>query len=478
MSKAKLIFCVSWCCLLLPNAGKASNYDQYSLVNGDSVNGWAVAADGERVLFRLQDGTYCYHAFSEVADATKSKIEDLRKRKDIVHTAQYVESSDAPPDRYLIPTYDIVRYDQEWGSIANAAINFMLWWDKIGVCQIPDGGTEAEKAEWLLDTLYRYGKAYEGAGSSASNLVHCLEEYFNEHPSQNYTFEYEVLSFGDHPDAFVENARGLNLSVLTVSRVASGRLKGVHAVSLIQATRNNGVMLNAWGKSYMGQLFKPSGLFNGSADTKDMVWDVDILPTCPDDFDKGGDRWIIHASDRLLVMRPVRRPDAPPKLLIPDEPVVVVDLAEESVQMEEVPGNGEPVFWMDEVVESRVGYAELMYGSCLDGHEVYLGGKKIHDYIFAHAPSKLVYAIPEGAKKFNAWGVRPGGSYQIEGSWRYIILIDGKRAYQSKALSAYNNRTLRISVAIPPGAKRMELWIDPMGENFFDHSIWALPEFE
>jgi hypothetical protein len=107
------------------------------------------------------------------------------------------------------------------------------------------------------------------------------------------------------------------------------------------------------------------------------------------------------------------------------------------------------------------------------GTPVKLNGRDCKTYIFAHATSTVSFDIPRGFRRFKATGVKaiPNAS----GSWKYIVVIDGKQAFESGELG---NQELPISVNIPVGSREIELRIDCIGNDGMDHAIWAEPVFE
>lgn len=129
------------------------------------------------------------------------------------------------------------------------------------------------------------------------------------------------------------------------------------------------------------------------------------------------------------------------------------------------------------VLEYKVGFADLWFGKNVDNRTVMLHGKETEDYIFAHAPSRVLYAIPAGVTSFQAWGVRTHGDSNVVGTWVYIVKIDDKEVFRSEPLEHYQNHEVPISVGIPAGAKIIELVIDDLTNNYADHSIWAAPTF-
>jgi len=128
-------------------------------------------------------------------------------------------------------------------------------------------------------------------------------------------------------------------------------------------------------------------------------------------------------------------------------------------------------------VEYKVGFADLWIGKNIDNKKVLLEGEEIQHYLFAHAPSSIMYKIPEGVTSFNAWGIKTEGDGNVVGSWIYSVVIDGNEVFRSKPLVTYENCVVPINVEIPFGAKIIQLKIDDMSNAFADHSIWAFPTF-
>jgi len=128
-------------------------------------------------------------------------------------------------------------------------------------------------------------------------------------------------------------------------------------------------------------------------------------------------------------------------------------------------------------VKEVVGWKTLMVNSNPFNLSVEIENKPCYKYLFAHAASSISYLIPEGVKRFIAYGVMPTYRGEISGSWEYVVRVDGKVLYRSKALSSYKNNELRISIKIPNGAKKIELITDDMGDSYGDQCIWAEPYF-
>lgn len=119
-----------------------------------------------------------------------------------------------------------------------------------------------------------------------------------------------------------------------------------------------------------------------------------------------------------------------------------------------------------------------------EGRLPMIRGKVCSQYILAHAPSRVEYAIPSGYAHFKAIGFGPTGTkgnpalhYSSLKSWKYLIEIDGKRVFESKELSTYPNGEVPIDIALPEGSKSIALITDPCGSSNSDHSMWGYPVF-
>ncbi|WP_254511713.1 hypothetical protein [Anatilimnocola floriformis] len=96
-----------------------------------------------------------------------------------------------------------------------------------------------------------------------------------------------------------------------------------------------------------------------------------------------------------------------------------------------------------------------------------VGGALCREYLFAHAPSSLTYAIPAKAKYFTAI------SYcALSRTVNFIVRIDGKEAFSVERLPI-----APVFVEIPEGAKSLELICDDLGNREFDGSFWCFPAF-
>jgi hypothetical protein len=87
------------------------------------------------------------------------------------------------------------------------------------------------------------------------------------------------------------------------------------------------------------------------------------------------------------------------------------------------------------------------------------------EFLFAHAPSRVVYALPPEAKSFSAVGY-----CAVSADVKFRVLFDGQVKYESPRAGV-----VPISVDVPPGAKTLEMVVDDLGNNSYDWSHWLEP---
>ncbi|WP_395736917.1 GYF domain-containing protein [Prosthecobacter sp.] len=129
-------------------------------------------------------------------------------------------------------------------------------------------------------------------------------------------------------------------------------------------------------------------------------------------------------------------------------------------------------------------YRTNLYGAydAREGRGVFQAGKPCPQFLFAHASSRVDFAIPAGYARFTAFAVGP--SMQNTGlpvaeadTWKASVLVDGKLLDQSDQLSRYKTCEHAVDIAFPPGSKTLTLITDHLADGRFDHSFWAYPTF-
>ena len=92
------------------------------------------------------------------------------------------------------------------------------------------------------------------------------------------------------------------------------------------------------------------------------------------------------------------------------------------------------------------------------------------EFLYAHPPSRVVYRVPAGAKRFSAIPYCADSK-----AVRFRVSVNGKEVSTSGPLGIE-----RVQFTLPRHAKTIELWTDPVPENRRarnDHSFWCFPRF-
>jgi hypothetical protein len=87
------------------------------------------------------------------------------------------------------------------------------------------------------------------------------------------------------------------------------------------------------------------------------------------------------------------------------------------------------------------------------------------EFLYAIANSSTKYAVPEGMNRFTAIGYNVQ-SFHV----KYEVLANGKLIYQSPQAGI-----VPINVSLPPMTKTLELKVDGLSDNTWDHSLWCYP---
>lgn len=109
-----------------------------------------------------------------------------------------------------------------------------------------------------------------------------------------------------------------------------------------------------------------------------------------------------------------------------------------------------------------------------------VGGKPCPAYLWAHADSRLEFAIPAGYTHFSTVGVplrndRADMKHIGSGTWTFSIEVDGRPLFTSEQLVTYPGKELPMEVSFPPGSKRLTLLVDSCGDKNNDAAFWAYP---
>jgi len=93
--------------------------------------------------------------------------------------------------------------------------------------------------------------------------------------------------------------------------------------------------------------------------------------------------------------------------------------------------------------------------------------KICQDFYAAHAPSRIKCEIPQNAKSFSVIGYNDASR-----TTRFSALVDGVEVYNSGVTDV-----AIIKLDLKSDAKLLELIIDPVEDQHFDHSFWCYPRY-
>ncbi len=143
----------------------------------------------------------------------------------------------------------------------------------------------------------------------------------------------------------------------------------------------------------------------------------------------------------------------------------------------EIPAGEKTVVLSDcSYVSAKVGWGRLVRDRALpEGDQAFLmvGGRFYQRGLFAHAPSRLAFALDGRWQWFQGGGGLQDGS---AGSVRLVLRGDGRTLYESAVVKDHRPVEFRVSVA---GVEQLELVAEDAGDGATsDWSVWLDPKLE
>jgi len=87
------------------------------------------------------------------------------------------------------------------------------------------------------------------------------------------------------------------------------------------------------------------------------------------------------------------------------------------------------------------------------------------EFLFAHAPSSVIYEVPRGMSRFSAIGFNT-----ISQHTKFEVWADEKRIFESPQAGI-----AVVDVKLPPGTKAISLKVNSLGDPHHDLSFWCYP---
>ena len=118
------------------------------------------------------------------------------------------------------------------------------------------------------------------------------------------------------------------------------------------------------------------------------------------------------------------------------------------------------------------GWGRLQKDRTISNNSITIANQHFDKGLGAHAPSKIVYTIPAGAKYFQAfYGLDEGGK---KGRVRFDVLLDDQQVWSSGTTNYATAKKVLIDIS---SAREITLHIDPVGSMNSDHANWADASF-
>lgn len=109
------------------------------------------------------------------------------------------------------------------------------------------------------------------------------------------------------------------------------------------------------------------------------------------------------------------------------------------------------------------------------GERVVVDGRPCDQYLWAHADSRIEFAIPQGYTRFTAVAVPDTPIAYFEGTWKCLVQVDGRTLLETEQLKTRPDKKLPVDVTFPLGSKRLTLLIDSCENGSWDCAYWANP---
>jgi len=120
--------------------------------------------------------------------------------------------------------------------------------------------------------------------------------------------------------------------------------------------------------------------------------------------------------------------------------------------------------------EASAGWGKVRHNQSIMEKPMTLGGRTFSRGLGAHAPSRIVYSLPEG---FATFAATIGKDQEVSGgSVVFVVEADGREVFRS---GIFHNDTPPQEISVPlAGARKLALLVEDAGDNIAaDHADWA-----
>ena len=215
-------------------------------------------------------------------------------------------------DRDKLP----VISQEDFGNKASDCVpssfcNFLLWWDQVGVLEIPKRGDFDAKAEWVHSRMARYCVTRNNSGTYVDDATKGFKEYFEKDLADFATLKIRI-DYDLRPENLARYTVGGNATMLQVTIRETPRHDSGHWVALVSASADGTVVFHTWGARFEGKIEvlekKPGILRLGTHEVPATSYEIKIRNTgdLPEWFRNGDRKFILDPAqwDSIYVLKP------------------------------------------------------------------------------------------------------------------------------------------------------------------------------
>jgi hypothetical protein len=271
------------------------DYRLWKATNGEVIYAKLSRVEDNQLEFEKENGEKYKVPFSGIDKKEFWYINrHLRERgKDTIELPSYTISDS---HRSLIPSTNQSNFGRGSNNKTcgpNACINYLLWWQDLGLIQPPKSESTTEVCDYLHTKLARWMSSWNG--TDIREIQKGLDKYFDQYPIKYYDIEMSLFPFSIEEAA--RQCTASNMVILSLQTTRNNRKHEGHWVSLIRCDDDGIFQINTWGKRFYGRIVP--GVFKGKE-----VHNIECIEDPGNSFAVDEEiGFIIEEGDSLLVAK-------------------------------------------------------------------------------------------------------------------------------------------------------------------------------
>ena len=285
--------------VILPGNTDILEYRQWKGTNGKDLLARLSGVKDGKLRLKSKNGEMHEIPFSAIDRYDFLYINRyLRSRKKKTIELPYYQISESL--RAFIPSlnqsdFGRGRYGIDKTCGPNACVNYLLWWQELGLIQTPIPKSNSRVSDYLHAKLDRFMSSR--TGTNEEGIRRGLEKYFEEYPVKHYNIEISRMLFSI--EEATKQCSGSNMVIASLQIIQKNRMSrgGGHWVSLVECDKNGLVQFNTWGKRFYGRVVP--GINGGK-----KIYDIELMQDPGNNFTMGeGSGFAIEESDIIFVTK-------------------------------------------------------------------------------------------------------------------------------------------------------------------------------